>query len=144
MKRFRDASRGRGQRNAFTIVEILVVVIIIGVLATLIVPRFFGRVGTAKQSVAKQKIEVIGEAIHLFHTDYDRYPQSLDELVGRPGDIPEEKWVMPTVKAKDLIDPWGRVFIYRCPGQHDLYDLYSLGADGLDGGGGENSDVVSW
>ncbi len=144
MNRVREAFRSRGRRNAFTIVEILVVVIIIGVLATLIVPRFFGRVGTAKQSVAKQKIEVISEAVHLFHTDYDRYPQSLEELVSRPSDIPEEKWVMPTVKPKDLLDPWGRPFVFRCPGQHDVYDLYSLGADGVEGGSGENADVVSW
>ena len=140
----RAQRQSQRRRRGFTIVEVLVVVLIIGVLATLIVPRLFGRVGTAKQAVAKQKVEVISQAICLFQGDYGRLPQSLDELVNRPGDIPEERWVQPTLRPKDLLDPWGRMLIYRCPGSHDVYDLYSLGADGQEGGEGDNADIVNW
>ncbi len=134
----------RAVRRAFTIVEVLVVVVIIGVLATLIMPRFFGRVGTAKQGVAKQKLEVISQAVNLFRTDYGRFPNTLDELTQRPSDIDAEAWHEPTVRAKDLLDPWGRPFRYHCPGTHDQYDVFSLGADDAEGGSGENADVVSW
>ena len=105
--------RSKWRCSGFTIVEVLVVVIIIGVLAGLIVPRFFGRVGQAKQGVAHQKIELICQAIEMFSNDYDgRFPQSLEDLVTRPSDIPEEKWNPPTLRPKDLIDPWDRPFLY--------------------------------
>ncbi|KPK82650.1 MAG: hypothetical protein AMJ81_09680 [Phycisphaerae bacterium SM23_33] len=130
--------------GGFTIVEILVVVIIIGVLAALIAPKFFGRVGAAKQSVAKQKLAVIEEAVDMFRYDYGRFPESLEELVTRPSDVPEEKWHLPAIKQKDLLDPWERAFVYKCPGDHGAFDLYSLGADAQAGGEGENADIVNW
>jgi general secretion pathway protein G len=125
-------------------VEIIVVVIIIAVLATMIVPKFFGRVGAAKQSAARQKLIEIEKAVDTFRYDYERFPTSLDELVGRPADISSEKWQDPSLKPKDLIDPWGREFQYRCPGQHGKFDLYCLGADGAEGGEGEDADIVNW
>lgn len=128
----------------FTLVEILVVVIIIGVLAAMIVPQFFGRVGQAKASVARQKLATIETAVGMFQTDYGRFPRDLRELVNRPGDIPAEKWHAPTVKEKDLVDPWDRPFVYRFPGDHLTFDLYSLGADGQSGGDGENADITNW
>jgi len=128
----------------FTLVEILVVVIVIGVLAAMIVPQFFGRVGQAKTSVARQKVATIESAIQIFQTDYGRLPRTLDELVNRPGDIPAEKWHAPTIKPKDLIDPWDRPFLYHAPGNHGVFDLYSLGADGQSGGDGENADITNW
>lgn len=144
MKHQQTAPRQSSGRTAFTIVEILVVVLIIGVLATLIMPKVMGRVGTAKTNVAKQKLMVIEEAVKLFRMDYGRFPTTLDELLTRPNDVPEEKWVSPTIKAKDMLDPWDRPFIYKAPGDHDEFDIYSLGADGQEGGTGENADVVSW
>ena len=127
-------------------VEIVVVVIIISVLAAMIAPSFFGRIGQAKQSVARQKVTEIEKAVEIFHHDYERYPQSLDELIHRPGDIDESKWQPPLLKSKDLIDPWGRAFVYKCPGDHSEvpFDLYSLGADGKEGGEKDNADVVNW
>ena len=125
-------------------VEILVVVIIIGVLAALITPKFFGRIGTAKRSVALQKIQVIEGAIDMFSYDYGRLPDALEELVERPSDIEEAKWSSPTVRKKDLLDPWERSFVYKYPGEHGTYDLSSLGADGLAGGEGENADISNW
>ena len=139
-----NTMRKKYTRAAFTMVEIIVVVIIIAALAGLILPRFFGRVGTAKQSVAKQKLAEIEKAIDMFSYDYGRLPASLEELVNRPSDIPEEKWNAPSLRAKDLLDPWGREFLYQQPGEHGTYDLQSLGADGQVGGEKENADVVNW
>ena len=135
------------RRTGFTIVEIIVVVIIISALATMILPRLFERVGQAKQGVARQKLVEIEKAIEMFSLDYGRPPENLDELVNRPADIAEEDWNQPALKAKELLDPWGRPFIYKQPGEHGPYDLYSLGADGEIGGeesNKDNTDVVNW
>lgn len=136
--------RGRRLAGGFTFVEILVVVLIIAVLATLIVPRFFGRIGTAKRGVARQKLVEIEKAIEMFSYDYERFPRTLQELVERPADIPEDTWNTPTLKAKDLKDPWGREFVYRRPGEHGTFDLLSYGKDGQPGGEKEDADVVNW
>ncbi len=134
----------RRNRQAFTIVEILVVVIIIAVLATMIVPKFLGRVGQSKQAVAKINIGEIEKAIEIFSYDYERWPLNLDELVNRPADIDEAKWNPPTIRAKDLLDPWERQFIYRQPGEHGIYDIYTLGKDGQEGGEDEDTDIGNW
>ena len=131
----------RRSARAFTMVEIIVVVIVIAVLAALIAPRFFGQVGKAKTAVAQQKLGVIGQAVEKFYYDTGRFPRSLDELVSKPADVPEDKWD-PSLKAKDLNDPWGRPFVYRDPGTN--YQLSSLGADGQEGGAGEDADVKNW
>ena len=134
----------RLNRRAFTIVEILVVVIIIGVLATLIAPKLFQHIGQAQQTVAKNNIIAIENAIDIFRVTYDRMPKTLEELVTRPADIDEAKWNSPTIKAKNLLDPWGREFIYKQPGEHGVFDIYSLGKDGQEGGKKDNADVTNW
>ncbi|MFP4143626.1 MAG: type II secretion system major pseudopilin GspG [Phycisphaeraceae bacterium] len=132
---------GRG----FTIVEVLVVVVIIGVLAAMIVPQLLSKVGKAKRSTAKQQVAALEQAVQTFALDYDnRMPQSLDELVSRPADIPADQWAPPSIKEKNLVDPWGNPYVYEYPGQHGTFDLYSLGADGREGGEGENADVTNW
>lgn len=141
MKRNRRSNR---RARGFTIVEIMVVVIIIAVLGAMIVPRFFGRIGTSKQSVAASNLVEIEKAIDMFAYEYGRMPQTLDELVNRPSDISEDKWSQPTLKQKDLLDPWERPFLYKQPGDHGAYDLYSLGADNAVGGEKENADVTNW
>ena len=125
-------------------VEIIVVVLIIAVLATMIVPRFFGRVESARHGVARQKLVEIEKAVEMFNYDYGRLPESLDDLVNRPADVPEEEWNPPALKAKDLLDPWGREYLYVSPGEHGPYDLSSFGADGVAGGEKENADIVNW
>ncbi len=139
-----NKKRCRRNRRGFTIVEILVVVIIIAVLATMIVPRFLGRVGQSRQAVAKTKVAEIEKAIEIFSYDYDRWPVNLDELVNRPGDIDEGKWQPATIRDKDLLDPWGQQFLYRQPGEHGIYDVYTLGKDGQEGGEDEDADIGNW
>src|SRR5438045_2569889 len=93
------------RRSAFTMIEIIVVVIIIAVLAALIGPRFFGEVGKAKSAVAQQKLKVIEQAVEKFYYEHNRFPSTLNELVERPSDVPEDQW-NPMLKPKDLTDPW--------------------------------------
>jgi len=134
----------RRRRAAFTIAEVLVVVVIIAVLATLIAPKLWSRIGTARHGVATQNVAEIEKAIDMFVTDYGRLPEALDELVHRPADIDEADWTPPSLKAKNLTDPWGRPYLYRAPGEHGPFDLYSLGADGQDGGEKDNADITNW
>ncbi len=134
----RNTSRG------FTLIEMMVVVIVIGVLAALVVPTFLGRAGKARKAVAQQKISNIETAVSLFYQDYSRFPETLEELTARPSDIPEEQWSVPTLRPKDLKDPWGRPFVYRYPGDNGAYDILSLGADRQVGGQDENTDINNW
>ena len=135
---------GVGRRGAFTLIEVMVIVIVIGVIASIAIPTLFSNVGKAKGNVAKQRLASVEQAIHLFNSEYGRFPATLDELVTRPGDIEPEKWSEPTLKAKDLEDPWGNPWQYAVPGEHGVFDLSSQGADGAPGGEGENADVVNW
>ena len=141
-----SAASQRRKRRAFTIVEILVVVTIIGILATLIVTRVIGRVGAAKRAVAESKIAVLEQKVVEFYTDCGRYPsaqEGLRALVQAPGDV-GEGW-RPYVKEKDILDPWGVEFIYRYPGVRNMdFDILSYGADGAEGGEGEAEDVGNW
>ncbi|MHC4442379.1 MAG: type II secretion system major pseudopilin GspG [Planctomycetota bacterium] len=135
------------KHNAFTLIEFLVVVTIIGILATLIVPRFFGKVAGAKQAVAKQKIAVLELKVLEFQTDCGRYPtneEGLYALLEPPADV-QEKWKGPYVKEKDIIDPWDAELIYEYPGRMNAdFDIYTLGADGREGGEDENEDLGNW
>ena len=135
--------RERRKRKGFTVLEILVVVVIIGVLAALTMPKLWSRIGQAKSSVAKQKLASLEQAIDFFRTDCGRYPERLEDLFEPPADV-EEKWQPPGIKRKDMIDPWDRQFIYQYPGTYGVYDLYSLGADGAEGGEDDNADIVNW
>ena len=131
-------------RRAFTLIEILVVIVIIAVLAGAIAPTLLRHIGEAKTNVAKSNISSIESAINIFSITYDRMPNTLEELVTRPADIDEANWAVPTLRAKDLIDPWGRPFLYKQPGDRGPFDVYSLGKDGQEGGEGDNADIGNW
>jgi len=136
----RTATRQRG----FTLIEILVVVIIIGLLAALVGPRLFTRVGKSKQAAAQAQIELFGVALDNFRLDVGRYPKAqegLDALQKNPG---MDHWDGPYLKKDIPSDPWGNAYAYKAPGEHGEYDLISYGADGAPGGDGENADIVSW
>jgi len=131
--------------SGFTLIELMIVMVIIGLLAALVGPRLIGKVGKSKVKAAKAQIEMLSTALDSFKLDTGRYPtteEGLKALVENPG-IPG--WDGPYLKKKKVPkDPWGHDYIYRCPGEHDTYDLLSYGADGQPGGEGENADIVSW
>jgi general secretion pathway protein G len=129
----------------FTLIELLIVVIILGVLAGLVGPRLFGRVGQSRQAAARVQIELLGAALDQFKLDVGRYPTSqegLQALQQSPGNAPG--WEGPYLKKDVPRDPWGSPYQYRSPGEHGEYDLTSLGSDGAPGGDGEATDVTSW
>ena len=128
----------------FTLVELLVVMVIIGLIAALVGPRLFPKLGKGKQAAAKAQIELLGQALDQFRLDVGRYPatqEGLNALVTNPG---IEKWEGPYLKKELPVDPWGRPYLYQQPGTHGEYDLYSYGSDGAQGGEGEAADVASW
>jgi len=136
------------RKRGFTLIELLVVMVILGLLASLVAPKFFSKIGQSKVKTAKAQIELLGSALDSFYLDVGRYPtteEGLKALIKRPESVPEDKWKGPYLpKTKIPKDPWGNPYVYKCPGEHGKYDLYSLGADGKEGGEGENKDIVSW
>jgi general secretion pathway protein G len=133
------------REKGFTLVEILVVIIIIGLLAALVGPRLFGKVSTAKLKTAKAQIELFGTALDTFRLDTGRYPtteEGLKALREKPSGL--ENWQGPYLPKEIPMDPWGKPYVYKSPGEHYDYDLISYGLDGVEGGEGENQDIVSW
>ncbi len=129
----------------FTLIELLVVVIIIGLLASLVAPKFFGKLAMSKQKTAKAQIELIGAALDEFRLDNGRYPtteQGLSALREKPEDL--ENWAGPYMPKAIPKDPWGHEYVYTAPGEHYDYDLVSYGRDGEPGGEDEDADIVSW
>ncbi|MBI5180420.1 MAG: type II secretion system major pseudopilin GspG [Nitrospirae bacterium] len=135
-------------QKGFTLIEILVVVFIIGLLATIILPKIMGRQEEAQRTKAMADIKNIQTALDLFKLDNGFYPsteQGLEALVKKPetGRIPE-KWKEGGYLNKSPKDPWGKPYVYLSPGSHGDYDLISFGADGEAGGEGKNADIESW
>jgi general secretion pathway protein G len=132
------------REQGFTLIELLIVMIILGLLAALVAPKMFQKVGSSKQKAAKAQISMLGTALDAYRLDMGRYPsaeEGLDGLRKSPG---QGFWDGPYLSKDVPLDPWSRPYVYRAPGEHGDYDLYSLGGDGQEGGDGENADVVSW
>ena len=128
--------------QGFTLLELLVVIVIIGLLAAYVGPRYFSQLNKSERSTAKAQIESFGKALDAYRLDTGRYPtteQGLNALMVKPND--ESKWAGPYLQKAVPMDPWGRAYIYRAPGQGGEFDLLSVGKDGQLGGEAENADI---
>jgi general secretion pathway protein G len=137
----------RKNEKGFTFIEIMVVIILIGLLATLVAPKIFKGMGKAKHEIARSKMAIIESAISQFHMDCGRIPydtEGLEALLVAPEDV-ADKWNGPYVKKSELLDPWGNPYIYVEQGEHNVgsFDLVSLGADGQPGGDSDNADIYN-
>ena len=133
------------RENGFTLIEILIVMVIIGLLAALVGPRMFGKVGKSKQKAAKAQISLLETALDTYRLDIGKYPTTdmgLQALRVQPSGL--EKWDGPYMPKDIPLDPWGNPYVYRSPGEHGDYDILSYGLDGNFGGEGEDADITSW
>ena len=142
-------SVNRRRRDGFTLIEVLVVIIVIAILATLVGPSLFRNVGDARTATARTQIETFGTALDAYRLDNGTYPttaQGLDALWQKPTIDPPSNWRSPYLRKAVPKDPWGREYVYVAPGRvnPEGYDLLSYGADGKAGGEGENADILSW
>ncbi|GAB3369783.1 type II secretion system major pseudopilin GspG [Massilia agri] len=142
-----DSQRFKRARG-FTLVEIMVVVVIIGILGALVVPKLLGRTGEARVTAAKTDIATMMQALKLYKLDNQRYPsteQGLQALITKPTSGPAANgWKEGGYMEKLPKDPWGNPYQYLSPGIHGEVDVFSLGADGQPSGTGEDADVGSW
>jgi general secretion pathway protein G len=138
------SARGLSGSFGFTLIELLVVVVIIGLLAGFVAPRYFSQVGKSEIGVAKAQIDALGKALDTYRLDTGHYPGSelgLKALVERPASEP--KWTGPYLRKDVPLDPWGRPYVYKVPGEKGDFDLLSYGKDGQPGGTGENADLTN-
>ncbi len=138
--------RRRAQaENGFTLLELLVVMVIIGLLAGYVAPKYFSQVGKSEVKATQAQIDAIEKALDQYRLDTGHYPateQGLAALVTRPAS--ELRWQGPYLKKMVPPDPWGRPYIYKNPGERSEFDLYSHGKDGQPGGSGEAADITNW
>jgi general secretion pathway protein G len=144
---FRKVVTGVSQRRpqGFTLLELLVVLVIIGLLAGYVAPRYFSQVGRSEVKVTQAQINAFEKALDTYRLDVGRYPsteQGLMVLVNRPQNEP--KWNGPYLQKAVPLDPWGKPYQYKSPGDHGEFDLWSFGKDGQPGGSGEAADITSW
>lgn len=129
----------------FTLLELLVVMVIIGLLAAYVGPRYFSQIGRSEIRAAQAQLVALRDALDAYRIDVGQYPvteQSLTALTVRPEN--GSRWNGPYLQKAVPLDPWGHPFQYRSPGEHGDYDLYSWGKDGQPGGSGEAADITNW
>ena len=147
MKRERKAFRLK-KRKGFTLIEIMVVVVIIGLLSALVGPKLMGQSDEAKRKTTQTQISQLEQVLGLYYLDNGAYPttsQGLEALVRKPDGQPEPlNYKNGGYMKKIPKDAWGRDFVYTCPGEHGDFDIISYGADGQEGGSGANADIINW
>ena len=137
--------RRQPRTRAFTIIEVIVIVVILGVLAAIIAPRLLGRIGQSRRAVAEANAASLASAVKLFIADHTKPDagDTIDILWTRPAGVDEASWEPYVDSADDLLDPWGNKFVLVIPGQVNYdFDVVSYGADGQPGGEGEDADII--
>lgn len=132
-------------QRGFTLLELLVVMVIIGLLVGYVGPRYFSQIGKSETKAARAQIDALEKALDQYRLDTGHYPsteQGLAALNTRPSN--EERWDGPYLKKNVPPDPWGKPYIYLQPGEHSEFDLLSYGKDGQPGGSGDAADVNNW
>jgi general secretion pathway protein G len=133
------------KNNGFTLLELLVVMVIIGLLAGYVGPKYFEQIGKSETKTAKAQIDALGKALDQYRIDTGNYPNTeigLAALNKNLGNV--NKWSGPYLKKSVPNDPWDRPYLYKYPGEHGDYDLFTLGKDGQLGGTKESEDVTNW
>ncbi|RKP46474.1 type II secretion system major pseudopilin GspG [Trinickia fusca] len=133
-----------GKQRGFTLLELLVVLVIIGMLAAIVGPRYFAQLGKSQGTIARAQIDVLTKALDNFRLDVGRYPtaqEGLTALVVKPAGV--DKWDGPYLKKDVPLDPWGHPYVYKIPGTKGDYAVISYGRDGQPGGTGEDADISS-
>lgn len=139
----RPSARIRVARG-FTLLELLIVVVIIGLLASFVAPRYFGQLGRSEVQVARAQIAAMVDALDQFRLDVGRYPTSAEGLAALSQPLPgEPRWRGPYLRKAAPNDPWGSQYQYRAPGERAEYDLFSLGKDRRPGGDGDAADLLA-
>jgi general secretion pathway protein G len=141
----RFAIRPRYAVRGFTLLELLVVMVIIGLLAGYVGPKYFGQIGKSEIKVARAQIDALEKALDQYRLDTGHYPGTepgLAALMERPANEP--KWGGPYLKKAVPADPWGKPYVYKQPGDHGEIDLLSYGKDGEPGGSGDGADITNW
>lgn len=136
--------RGPGLRG-FTLLELLVVLVVLGLLVSIVGPKYFSQLGKSEAKAAQAQIASLAKALDLYRLELGHYPsteQGLAALHANPANEP--KWQGPYLQKAAPPDPWGRPYVYKAPGEHGDYDLSSLGKDGNPGGSGANADLSNW
>lgn len=133
------------KQRGFTLLELLVVMVIIGLLAGYVGPRFFSQIGKSEVNAAKAQVDAFEKSLDQYRVDVGRFPsseQGLQALTSAPAGEP--RWQGPYLRKAVPADPWGNPYRYRHPGEHGDYDIFSYGADGQPGGEGTNADITNW
>lgn len=139
----RTRSARSPRERGFTLMEMLVVLVVIGLIAAVAIPQVMGLMGSAKSKAAKIQLETVSQSLTFYQLDLGRYPDTSEGLAALwkpPAQV--ESWAGPYVRGeRQLVDPWGRPFVYRSPGETAAFELLTLGADGKEGGTGEDADL---
>jgi len=140
----KEPQHGKRSQAGFTLLELLVVIVIIGLLAAYVGPKYFAQLGKSKATIAKAQIEAFEKALDTYRLDVGHYPnadEGLAALINKPSS--NTKWAGPYLKKEIPLDPWGNPYVFKIPGSKGEYDIISYGEDGQAGGSGENADVTN-